>query len=76
MLINRKEYQNYLDNALIGNGFPWLEMDTSRAKDYTDEQLLGYITQLDTIKCSGFGLIAELCKRFNTNCGSKEGKAN
>ena len=64
MIISKEELKNYYDNA-PSDGFLWSEISTDGAKEMSDERLLGFISQLPLVQTSGFGLIAELCKRFN-----------
>lgn len=45
----------------------WKEMDTSRAEELDDEELLKQISLLEIIP--GWGLVAELMKRFARDRG-------
>ena len=44
--------------------FPYWNIDTHLAKDYTDAQLLIRLTGVQFVGHPGWGLVAELCKRF------------
>ncbi|MDH5184505.1 MAG: hypothetical protein OEX12_11515 [Gammaproteobacteria bacterium] len=65
MKISKEEYRKWYEGGALGRGFPWMEMNTDSAKQHTDEKLLGLIAQCPLVESAGFGLVAELCKRFN-----------
>jgi hypothetical protein len=44
--------------------FDYNRIDTSMAQKHSDERLLGAIMRLPVVSISGWGLIAELCKRY------------
>lgn len=47
----------------------WASMDTSRAKEFDDKRLLILISGLSLEGFAGFGLVAELCKRYAESRG-------
>ena len=61
-IIAKEELQKYLDNSPYN--FNWFDMNTYYAESLSDADLLGRLSQLNISIC-GYGLIAELCKRFN-----------
>ncbi len=63
MKIHKEEYQNWLDNNMDKNNFDWMNINTSPIEKMSDNDLLGQLTTL-RLFC-GYGLVAELCKRFN-----------
>lgn len=50
--------------------FDYQSIDTSQVKDISDEMLLQTISGLH-INCTGYGLIAEMCKRFEKLTGDE-----
>ena len=56
------EYENPQQGDTVR--FDWRNMDTSGASHYADDHLLYLVQHLPVVEYSGFGLIAELCKRF------------
>jgi len=67
MKIDKDELLKWCDNDINKMNFNWFDMDTTTAKTMSDEDLLGRISLLPISKMPGFGFIAELCKRFNTD---------
>ena len=64
MKISKEELGRYYDARPDENtGLPWMDINTEGAKELTDERLLGLISQTPMVR--GWGLVAELCKRFN-----------
>ena len=65
MKITREEYLKWYKNGVSERSFPWFDIDTSLAAKMSDKDLLGMIATIPVVEIPGFGLIAELCKRFN-----------
>lgn len=63
--IEHDELLEYYQSGPINESFNWFDMDTTGAKNLSDKDLLGRIATLPLVSVRGFGLIAELCKRFN-----------
>jgi hypothetical protein len=64
MKIERDEFMKWYESGSPEDSFNWFDMDTGLAEHSSDSELLGRIATL-AINDRGFGLIAELCKRFN-----------
>ena len=67
MKIERDELLKWYENGVYGRAFNWFDMDTTRTEKMSDEELLGRMAQIPAVEIPGFGLIAELCKRFNAD---------
>jgi len=64
MIISKEELNKYHEaRPDEDTGLPWMDVNTDNAKTISDEKLLGLISQTPMVR--GWGLIAELCKRFN-----------
>jgi hypothetical protein len=65
MKISKEELLTWYENGISRRSFPWFNIDTSVVENLSDKELLGRITHIPAVEIPGFGLIAELCKRYN-----------
>ncbi len=65
MKCTEDELQRWYEGGADGRSFQWFKMDTRPVQNMDDKELLCRITQLPVTDISGWGLVAELCKRFN-----------
>ena len=58
------DYKKLLKDKDFEPPFAYWEIDTHLAENYTDAQLLIRISGVEFVGHPGWGLVAELCKRF------------
>ena len=65
MKVSREEVLKWYENGVHNRSFMWFDIETGMAEKMSDKELLCRMAQVPAVEIPGFGLIAELCKRFN-----------